>query len=146
MGMKTSLEKWSCAISKFIVLTPSRSIRQTLAIFSGVEFAKTVSPPKIRKRKRKSLSCVHVLRKTWNLAVSRRSLAVTANKCKTRRDGGAELFFFSILNLLLFGRSRWRGRRRWLSSLISRQPWKNLTFGPYSPSCLFYDYDEWWPT
>ena len=36
----------------------TRSIRQMLAKLSGVEFKKTVS--KFRKRKRKSLSCVHV--------------------------------------------------------------------------------------
>ena len=49
---------------------------------------------------------------------------------------------FAILNLFLFCRSRWRRRRRCLSSLISTQPGKNLSFGPYSPSCLFYDYDR----
>ena len=45
-------------------LIPARSIRQMLAIFSGAESYKTVS--KFRKRKRKSLSCVHVLDKTSN--------------------------------------------------------------------------------
>ena len=52
-------------------------------------------------------------------------------------------FSFANLNLLLFCRSRWRRRRRCLSSLISREPWKNLTFRPCSPSCLFCDYDKW---
>ena len=52
-------------------------------------------------------------------------------------------FSFANLNLLLFCRSRWRRRRRCLSSLISREPWKNWTFRPCSPSCLFCDYDKW---
>ena len=39
--------------SNIIVLISSRSIRQMLANFSGVEFLKTVS--KFRRRKRKSL-------------------------------------------------------------------------------------------
>ena len=43
--------------ANFIVLVPSRSIRQMLVNFSGVQFLRTVS--KFRKRKRKSLSCVH---------------------------------------------------------------------------------------
>ena len=34
---KTSLKKWSRAASNLIVLIPSRSVRQILAIFSGVE-------------------------------------------------------------------------------------------------------------
>ena len=46
-----------------------------LPSFSGVEFLRTVS--KYRKRKRKSLSCVPVLDKTWNEALSRCSRAVT---------------------------------------------------------------------
>ena len=43
--------------------------------FSGVEFQRTVS--KCRKRKRKRLSFVPVLYKTWNEALSRCSRAVT---------------------------------------------------------------------
>ena len=35
---KTSLKKWSRAASNFIAFIPSRSIRQILAIFTGVEF------------------------------------------------------------------------------------------------------------
>ena len=65
-------------------LIPARSIRQMLAIFSGAEFYKTVS--KFRKRKRKSLSCVHVLDKTSNKALSRCSRAATAKKCTKKRD------------------------------------------------------------
>ena len=53
---KTSLLKWIRAASNFIALIPSRSIRQFLAKCFGVEFQRTVS--KFRKRKRKLLSCV----------------------------------------------------------------------------------------
>ena len=38
MVAKTSLKKWIRAASNFIALIPSRSIRQMLANFSGVEF------------------------------------------------------------------------------------------------------------
>ena len=68
----------------------------------------------VQQKKKKSLSCVHVLQKTWNQAVSRRSCAVRAKKCTKKR---AELLFCWI-NLLLFCRSRWRRRRRYLSSLL----------------------------
>ena len=47
------------SLKNFIALIPSRSVRQMVANFSGVEFLKTVS--KFRKRKRKSLSRFHVL-------------------------------------------------------------------------------------
>ena len=53
----------SRAASNFIALIPSRLIRQMLAIFFfDVEFQRTVS--KFWKRKRKSLSCVYILKKT----------------------------------------------------------------------------------
>ena len=48
---------------------------------------------------------------------------------KLKRDARAELVFFPYLNLLIFCRSRWRRRRRCLSSLIegfhmtSRRPY-----------------------
>ena len=50
---------------------------------------------------------------------------------------------FSILNLFLFLPFSFTSPSSLLNSLRSRQAWKNLTFGPYSLSCLFYDYDEW---
>ena len=54
---KTSLKKWIHTPSNFVVLVPSCSICKILVDFSGVQFQRTVS--KFRKRKRKSLSCVH---------------------------------------------------------------------------------------
>ena len=45
---------------------------------------------------RKSLSCVHVLKKTWNLAVSRRRCAKTARKCTKK----GWKFCFANLKLL----------------------------------------------
>ena len=47
---------------------------------------------KFRKRKRKSLACVHVLKKTCS--------AVTAKKCTKKRDARAELLFFQSKTLL----------------------------------------------
>ena len=72
---KTSLKKWIRAGSNSMAHIPSRLIRQMLPNFSGVEFLRTVS--KCRKRKRKLLSCVPVLDKTWNEALSCCSRAVT---------------------------------------------------------------------
>ena len=54
------------------------SICQMLTIVSGVELQRTVS--KFIKRKRKPSSVLHVLHKTWNWDVLRRSRAVTAKK------------------------------------------------------------------
>ena len=71
----------------------------------------------VQQKKKKSLSCVHVRQKTWNQVVSRRSCAVRAKKCTKKRDTRAKLLFCWI-NLLLFCRSRWRRRRRYLSSLL----------------------------
>ena len=48
--------------ASFFALLSCRSICQMLVNFSGVEFQRTVS--KFRKRKGKSLSCVHVFHKT----------------------------------------------------------------------------------
>ena len=70
------------------------------------------------KQKRKLLSFVPVLDKTWNWAVSRCSRATTAKKCTKKRDARAKLLFcLSKLNLLLFCRSRCRRRRRCVNSL-----------------------------
>ena len=67
--------------------------------FSGVEFWKTIW--KFRKRKVKSLSCVHVLQKTWNQAFLRRRSAVTKErnpkKCTKKGDARAKWFFFANL-------------------------------------------------
>ena len=84
------------------------------AIFQGVEFWRSVS--KFTKRKRKSLSCVHVP-STWNWEVSRRIRAVMAKKCTKKRDARAKLLFVN-LNLQLFCRSRCCWRRYCLGSLV----------------------------
>ena len=71
------------------MLIPSRLIRQMLANFFVLEFEKTIS--KFKKRKRELLSCVHVHDKTWNKALSRCSRAATAKKCAKKRDARAKL-------------------------------------------------------
>ena len=57
-------------------LIPSRSVLQMLANF----------PAKFRKRKRKSLSWVHVLHKTWNQAFSR-SIFVQWRQINVQKSG-----------------------------------------------------------
>ena len=61
------------------------------ANFFGVEFWRTVS--KFRNRKRKLLHCVPVLDKTWNWALSRFncSRATTDKKCTKKRDAPTKL-------------------------------------------------------
>ena len=66
-----------CPRPTFIYTQP-HSISQLLAIFSGVDYQRTVS--KYRKRKRKSLSSVHILHETWNQA-----LIITS--CQGKRKG-----------------------------------------------------------
>ena len=72
---------------------------------------------KFRKRKRKSLSCVHVLDKTWNKVLFRYSRAATAKKC-TKNLMQLHNCCLANLNLLLFCRSRCLRRCRCLSYLI----------------------------
>ena len=62
----------------FFALIPSPNTCQMFANFSEVEFLRL--PSKLRKRKNKSFSCVHVLHKTWIWEVSRSSHATTAKK------------------------------------------------------------------
>ena len=52
---ETSVYKCVRVVSKLIALIPSRSIRQMLANFSGLEFFKTVS--NFRKRKKIAVVC-----------------------------------------------------------------------------------------
>ena len=90
-----------------------------LANFSGVEFQKTIS--KFRKRKRKSLSCVHVFEKRefrhfLVVVMQRRQRNVQKAWCTCK------VVVFANINLLLFFcRSRCRRPRRCLSSLCGRR-------------------------
>ena len=103
----------SCCLKLYRAYSISFSL-SNVGNFLGVEFWRTV--PKFKKRKRKLLSCVPVLNKTWNYALSRRSRATTAKKCTKKRDARAELLF-SLSKPFSFCRSRCRHRRR--SSLNS---------------------------
>ena len=92
-----------------------------------------------RKRKRKSLSCVHVLQKTWNLAFLHRCRAVTAKKCTKKRDARAKLLFFQTTETYyFFSHSRWRRRRRCLSSLLPDKTWacEQRTANALNGSCV----------
>ena len=61
-GVKTSLKKWICVLSNFIVYIWIRSICRMEAMFPGVEFSWTLS--RFTKRKGNSSCYVHVLYKT----------------------------------------------------------------------------------
>ena len=78
-----SLKVKSRCFKNVIALIPSRSIRQMLAIFFWIWILKIF----------KSLSCVHVLHKTWNLTFLRRCHAVTAKNRTKKRDARAKLLF-----------------------------------------------------
>ena len=89
---KTSLKKRTRATSNYVAFFPSRSIRQIMANFSTVDFVRTVS--KFREKKRKLLFCIHVLDKTLKSEeVSRWARATTAKKCTKMRDARAKLSF-----------------------------------------------------
>ena len=98
-----------------------------LGNFSEVNSKRTVHVSKIRKRKRKLLSCVHILYKTWNQTVSRCSCEKTAKKCtKTQSVVHVQGRCFANLNLTycFFCRSCCRPRRRCLSSLTLQTLWR----------------------
>ena len=73
-AVKTSLKKWICVLSNLIPSIWTRSICQIQVTFPGVEFLRILF--KFKKRKENSLSYVHVLHKTSNKDVSRRSRGV----------------------------------------------------------------------
>ena len=75
-------------------------------------------------------SCCLVFPSSTGKQEARRSRAETAKKCTKKRVARAELLFAN-LNLLLFCRSRWRRRRRCLSSLLA-----SLLDVSNSPRCL----------
>ena len=110
-----------------IVLILSRSIRQMLAIFWR-EFQKSVS--KLRKRKRKSLSWVHVLHKTWNFHVE---VMQWLQRNVQKSVMHVQSCCFADLNLLLFCLPRWRRCRRCLSPLLFGGQWsKSLHWFSYA--------------
>ena len=98
-----------------------------LAHFSGVEFLKAVS--NFRKRKRKSLSCVHVLDKAWNKSFSRCTRAATAKKWTEKRDARAKLLFCQSKPIVFLPFS--------VTSPSSLLKLCNRAFRPYCP------YGEW---
>ena len=138
------------------------ALPQTLShLFQLVQFVKcwqiflelnSKTASKFRKRKRKSLSCDHVLDKAWNLALSRCSPAATAKKCTKKRDACAKLLFcqtnpiaslpFSLPSLLklskaIYGEASPQGatpypfihnfwQKRWPFYINSTQKWLSL--------------------
>ena len=105
---------------------------------------------KFRKRKRKLLSCVSVRDKTWNWALSRRSRATTAKKCKKKAWCTCKVVVFANLNLFFFCRSRCCRRRRCLSSLLANCPPPTLLSNTPTSLCesflgpVSYSFLKWW--
>ena len=89
----------NCVLSNLLASIWTRSICQMQATFPGVEFLRILF--RFKKRKENSSSYVHVLHKTSNQEVSRRSRAVDVKEksCTKKRDARAELLLWS-LNLL----------------------------------------------
>ena len=98
-----------------------------LAHFCGVEFLKAVS--NFRKRKRKSLFCVHVLDKAWKKAFSRCTRAATAKKWTEKSDARAKLLFCQSKPIVFLPFS--------VTSPSSLLKLRNHAFRPYGP------YGEW---
>ena len=76
---KTSLKKWICTASNFIALIPSRVTSSNVGKCFWSWILKDCI--NVQEKKRKLLSCVPVLDKTWIQALSRCSRATTAQKC-----------------------------------------------------------------
>ena len=89
---KTSLKKSSRAASKLSHLIHLVQFVKCWQFFVELN-SKDCFQSKFRKRKRKPLSCVHVLHKTWIETYLRHSCAVTAKKCTNNLDARAELLF-----------------------------------------------------
>ena len=111
--MTTNRKREFAAVSNLIDFTQFHLICQILAKFSGVEFETTVS--KFRKIKIKFLHCLQLYcikrgHETRKFHVAGRDK--TAKKCKKIDPR------FANLNLLFFSPSRYRSRRRCLSSII----------------------------
>ena len=100
---KTSLEEWTLIFSVSVVIIPTHLLCQMQANSSGAEFLSTIST--FIKRKKILWLLVYVLHKTWDLAFSRGSRAVTAKKYTRKRDARAKLLFCHV-KLLLFLLSR----------------------------------------
>ena len=73
------------------------------------------------KKRKELLSCVFTFHKTWNKAVSHRSLAVTAKKCTKKCDAHGKL----LLNLLFRGCSE--GFQMMVSKKNIHEHWTGVT-------------------
>ena len=127
--LETSLRKWIrvLSISIAIILTPlTMSNAASELLWSRI--------PKFRGRNEISSFLVNVLHKTWNQAFSRRSRAVTAEKCTIKGDARAKLLLtFCLFILLLFWRSRCRCCRGMSLLVIGRDVLVSCSLFPTKP-------------
>ena len=106
---KTSLKNWIRIVSKFIHLIQFLLICQMLANLSGVESESTIS--KFRKRKRKSLCCVHLsYYLTGTREIGKFHVAIVQRRLRyvQKRVMHVQSCCFANVSLLLFCRSRCR--------------------------------------
>ena len=87
------------SLKNFIALIPSRSVRQMVANFSGVEFLKTACIEVQEKKKKVVVSFSRPLRK---LGISRRSRTVTALRNVQKSVMHVQSCCFANLYLSLF--------------------------------------------
>ena len=110
---KTSPKKWSRAASNLIALIPPRSIRKILTIFFLELNCKRLYQSSEKEKESRCLLFTSFTK--GEIAFSRRGRAVTAKKWK-KRVMHVQNSCFANLDQLLLCRSRWRRRRRCLSS------------------------------
>ena len=123
--------KWSHAASNFIVLIPSRSIGQMLAVFSGVEFWRLYWS----SGKEKESYCL-VFTSCTKCKIRHFHIVVVQWRQRNVEKGVTRMqsCCFANLILLLFCRSCWRHLRRCLSPLmIHEQILCTLFFLIWSP-------------
>ena len=119
MASKTLPKKWFGLLqTSSLLLQLYKFVMQMLAIFTGVEFERTVS--KFTKRKKKENRCL-VFTSPLKLEIRKFHVVVARwrqRNVRKRRDARAKLLF-CLSNLLLFCRSRCR--HRCISSLLSSE-------------------------
>ena len=115
---KKSLKKGIRTASNFIALIPTRSIRQMLADFSGVEFIKVCI--EVEEKKQTESRCI-VFTSSTNRKIKHFHLVVVQRRQRNvqeKRDASAKLLFCQSKPILRYCRSRCSHRRRCLSSLL----------------------------
>ena len=110
---KTSLKKWICVASNFIVFIPSRLIRHRLASFLEV-----ISKGLFQSSGKEKESCCLVFPSSTKREIRHFNVVVVQRRLRNVQKSVTHVQSCCFADLNLFCRSRWRRRRRCLSSLI----------------------------